>query len=177
MKSAYLTIMAVLCVNLAACATTIKHEYTWSEYEIAAGRVTAAADMGAGHEVRILKGQSNASTKMLGSIGPHNYYGTEENPTDGMAYQLSKELQKLKFVVAESAGKTLELAVIRSGNAQGMWKTAALLDFTVKFGDGKVKTYSVRNSSPGTVPRAFDGAVALAVIEVLNDPEVLAYLK
>jgi len=47
----------------------------------------------------------------------------------------------------------------------------------VKFGNGKTKSYTVRNSSPDTVYRTYNGAVALAVIEIINDPEVLTYIN
>jgi hypothetical protein len=177
MKNACLTVMAVLCVGLTGCQSIVKHPYSWSEYELTPGRVTAPAELGAGQEIQILKGKSDDSTKMLGSVGYHEYYGSEKDLTDGIAYQLSKELQKLKFVVKEPAAKSLEIALIRSGSAQATWTTAAILDFTVKFGNGKVKTYYVRNSSPSTVPRAFDGAVALAVMAILNDPEAISYIK
>jgi len=58
-----------------------------------------------------------------------------------------------------------------------MWRIAASLDFSVKFGDGKTKLYTVRNSSPSTVDQTYNGAVALAVLEIINDPEVLTYIN
>jgi len=177
MKYAYWTVLAILSVALTGCQTLIKHDYSWSEYALAPGRVTAPIGLGEGHDIQVLKGKSDHVTKLLGDVGHHEYYGTEENLTDGLAYQLSKELRKLKFVVKEPAGKSLEVAVIRSGSQPRTWTTLVTLDFTVTFGTGKVKTYSVRNSSPDTVPSAINGAVALAVLEILNDPEVIAYTR
>ncbi len=49
--------------------------------------------------------------------------------------------------------------------------------FEIKLGDGTSKTYEVRNSTPGTVDGLYNGAAALAVVEILKDADVLAYIN
>jgi len=144
---------------------------------LAPERVTSSPGFAENQEIQILKGKSNDADKILGSIGLHKYYGSKQALTDGIVDQLGRELQKRQVEVNGTAGKSLVIAVTRTSFEQGMRKIAATLDFTVKFGNGKVKTYYVRNSSPGTVPRTFNGALALAVLEIINDPEVIAYIK
>jgi len=48
---------------------------------------------------------------------------------------------------------------------------------TVELGSGVKKELKVRNSSPATVETAYNGAVALAVIEIMNNQEIMSYLK
>jgi hypothetical protein len=90
--------------------------------------------------------------------------------------QLSRELKERGLTVKDGAEKSLEIAVDDSHFERGMWNVAVTIEFTVAFGIGKVKHYSIRNSSPSTVGHTYDGAVALAVIEILDDSEVLAYV-
>ena len=110
-------------------------------------------------------------------IGPHQYYGSEQTLTDGIVDQLAKEMQKRQFNSTDTAKKSLDIAVNSSAFKQEMWEVAATIEYTVKFGNGKTKWYTVRNSSPTTVDRTYNGAVALAVLEIINDPEVLTYIK
>jgi hypothetical protein len=175
MKKMYILVVIVLCLSLTSCA--IKHDYVWSEYPIAAERVLIPVGTVQGQEVRILRGKSNDSKRFLGNVGVHQYYGSEQSLTEAIAEQFGKELQKLRCSVKDSAGKSLEITVNRAVFEQGMWKIAATIDFTVKFGNGKEKTFSVRNSSPGTVYGTYDGAIALGVIEMVNNSELMTYIK
>lgn len=173
MKNIYLSAIAVLCFGFAGCT----HKYVWSEYKINPDRITAQAGFAQGQKVSVLNGKSHGAVRVLGNIGMHKYTGTEQQLADAIADQLSQELRERQIEVVASAGKSLEITVDRTSFEQGMWMIAGSLDFEIKFGNGTVKNYFVRNSTPTNVPRAFNGAVALAVIEILNDPEVISYIK
>jgi hypothetical protein len=171
------TTLLVPVVLLLFTGCSIKHDYVWNEYPIEPGRVTSEIQFREGQPVSIVKGKSDSSKIELGYVGAHQYYGSVQSLTDGIAEQLASELEKRGLEVNAAAEKSLEIAVNRSRFDRGMWKIAAILDFTVAFGNGTTKSYSVRNSSPATVERTYNGAVAVAVIEILNDPDVLAYIN
>ena len=175
MKTKRNVFILLLFLVLAGCA--IKHDYTWNEYTISSDRMPSQDNITEGREIRIIKGKSDDSKIFLGSIGLHQYYGSEQSLTDGIADQLAKELQNKNLVINNTSGKSLELTVNRSNFEPGEWKRAATLEFTVEFGNGKTKSYTVRNSSPATVYRTYNGAVALAVVEIINDREVLTYIN
>lgn len=179
MKTKCKGFILVLLLVLSGCA--IKHDYTWNEYQITSDRMPSQNSITEGREIRIIKGQSDNSKEFLASVGAHHYYGSEQTLTDGIADQLAKELQSKNLVINNISEKSLEITVNRSNFELGWWKMAVTLEFTVKFRNGKSKSYTVRNSSPrttaGTVQRTYNGAVALAVIKIANDQEVLTYIN
>lgn len=152
------------------------HDYVWNEYPITQERISSQVSFTKGQEIRIIKGKSNDSKMFLGNVGVHHYYGSEQSLTDGIVDQLTREMRKKRLEIKNTAEKSLEITVNSSNFERGMWKIAATIEYTVKFGNGKTKSYTVRNSSPATVDRTYNGVVALAVIEIINDPEVLNYI-
>jgi len=175
MQSTYKPIVLILLLILTGCA--IKHDYVWIEYPITPERISSQKGFTEGQEIGIIKGKSNDSKIFLGNVGAHQYYGSEQSLTDGIVDQLAKEMRNKRLEIKNTAEKSLEITVNRSNFKRGMWKIAATIEFTVKFGNGKTKSYTVMNSSPATVDRTYNGAVALAVIEIINDPEVLTYIN
>lgn len=166
--------VVVFVTGLTGC--TIKHDYVWQEYPITEDRVTAAT-YSQGSKLNIIKGECNREVFMMGSIGPHEYYGSLQTLSDGIADQLAETLELKGITPDQASEKSLTIRVTHTDFEQGMWKVAATIDYEVAFTDGKIKKYSVRNSSPTTVEYTFNGAVALAVIEIMNDPEMLAYIN
>ncbi len=162
-------------VFLSGCA--IKHDYTWDEYVIQPERISSEVYFSAGQTIRVISGKSDDATFDLGNVGVHHYYGSHQLLADGIVAQLDIEMRKMQLEVDSTADKSLEIVVNNSNFESGMWKIAATLDCTVKFGNGKSKLYSVRNSSPGTVDRTYNGLVAVSVIDILNDPEVHSYIN
>jgi uncharacterized lipoprotein len=148
-----------------------------SSIQITPKRISSQNSFTEGQEIGIIKGKSNDSKIFLGNVGAHQYYGSEQSLTDGIVDQLAKEMRNKRLEIKNTAEKSLEITVNRSNFERGVWKIAATIEFTVKFGNGKTKSYTVRNSSPATVDRTYNGAVALAVIEIINDPEVLTYIN
>ena len=110
-------------------------------------------------------------------VGRHQYYATLQTLTNAVADHLSDQLESLNVQVGDESQKSIEIMVTGHSFEQGMWKIAATLDFEIKLGDGTSKTYEVRNSTPGTVDGLYNGAAALAVIEILKDADVLAYIN
>ncbi len=163
-------------LGLLACGCTIKHDYQWREYKIAPDRVSAPSTLGRGSAVSIINAQPNAESKMLGYIGGHQYYGSLNQLTDAVVTQLSQELGSRNVKVSDNAPKTLKVAVLNTKYTLGSWMLRVEMDLRVEAEDGYARTINVSNRSPGTVDGGFNGAVALGVIEILNDPKVIAYL-
>lgn len=176
-KNKLITTITFLSIFLLINGCSIKHDYAWQPYLITPERISPEASFIEGQEIRIIKGKSNNSKIFLGSVGPHEYYGSEQSLTDGIVDQLSREMRKKGLAIKSTGEKSLEITVNRSEFERGMWKIASTIEYTVKFGNGKAKSYTTRNSSPMTVDQTYNGAVALAVIEIINDPEVLNYIK
>jgi len=173
MRSTYKAVVPVLLLLLGGCA----HNYKWKEYPIAPERISSEDSFTEGMEISVIEGKSSDERVFLGNVGIHRYYGTEQMLTDGIVDQLAKEMGNRRLKIENAAEKSIEIAVTGSRFETGAWKIAATLEFTVKLGDGTTKSYSARNSSPATVPRTYNGVVAKAVIEILNDPKVLSYIN
>ena len=164
-----------LLLILASCS--IKHNYIWNEYPIAPGRISSEVNFDSGQEINIIKGTSNTEQMFLGNVGAHKYFGTEQSLTDGLVDQLAMEMRKRGIKINPESNKSIEIAVVRTVFERGMFKIAVTMDYTVKFGNGEIKTFSTRNSSPATVDKTYDGVVALAVIELIQDADILEYLE
>ncbi len=162
---------------LVLCGCTVKHDYVWNEYSIRSERLVSKNSFTEGQEIRIIKGKSDDSNKLFAKIAHHHYYGSDQFLTDGIADQLAKEMAKMRLTIKNQAEKSLEITVNSSNFKQGGFSSAVTLGLMIKFGNGKAKSYTVRNSSPGPLYRIYNGAVALAVIEIINDPEVLTYIN
>ncbi len=160
-------------VFLAGCS----HQYTWKEYPITSERITSAANYTEGTQVHVISGNASDEKITLASVGIHTYHGTYKNISDGLVEQLKKEFENLGVVVNETADKSIEVKVDQALYEQGMWKIAATLKYTITLGNGNSKVKTVRNSSPTNISHTFNGVVALAVIDIINDEEVVSYLN
>jgi hypothetical protein len=172
-------ICLALCLGLLlglATGCTFKHEYVWNEYPIQPDGMPANASFKTNQDLNVIRGESSKENIFLGDVGPHKYYGSEQTLTDGVAEQLSHELMKCGFGIKDGAKKSLEIAVTNTRFDRGLWVIAATIQFTLKLGNGKTKPYMVKSSSPTSVNDLYDGVVAQAVIAIINDPEVLAYV-
>lgn len=178
MQQIYKPVILISLLILAGC--TIKHNYVWDEFSIAPERISSLDSFTEGQELRIIKGKSDDSRILLGfyrQLDMHQFYGSLQSLTDGIATQLAREMRKKQLDIRNTAEKSLEITVDRVHFEPGTFAIAANIDFTVKFGNGKTKSYTVRNSSVKTLDQIYNGAVALAVIEIINDPEVRAYVN
>jgi hypothetical protein len=178
MQLIYKSIIMMLFVVLSGC---ISHEYVWNEYPLVSGRISPQLRFTEGRELNIIKGKSDNSRILLGKAGLHRYYGTRQSLTDGIAVQLAEEMRNKRLKIVNSAKKSLEIVVGESRFEPGFSMQGASIEVTVKFGDGKTKLFTVKNKSPqtgiDTVNRIYDGVVALSVIEIIHDPEVVSYIN
>lgn len=169
-----LFIVLLFIITLTGCS--IRHDYAWNEYQIAAAKWTAEDNFVKGQEVTLIEGKAETTEKLLGSVGAHKYYGNSQSLTHGIVEHLALELRKKQAVIQDSAEKTLKITVDSFTFERGMWMIAATINYTVSFGNGNSKLFTVRNSSPTTVDRTYNGVIANAVIQIIKDPEVRQYL-
>ena len=173
----FITFVLFLLLFPAGHAGAATHEYVWSEYPIDADRVSSQIVFAEGRELWVAAGKSGTARIVLASIGANEYFGSRQQLADAIVTQLTREMRNKGIRIVDTAGKSLEIKVDRTGYEMGLVKFAATIEFTVKFGNGSTKTYVVRNSTPGPVERAYNGAVALAVIRIMNDAEVFSYIN
>jgi hypothetical protein len=175
MRKAYKPVFLVLFLVLVSCAE--ERDYVWYEYPILSQWIPPQVSFTEGQDIKIIEGKSNDSKVFLGGVGRYRYYGSLQSLTHGITVQLAGEMGKKGLKVKNTAGKSLEVTVDRTNFKAGFVKTASTIEYTVKSGNGKTKPYTVTNSSGGMVDQAYNGAVALAVIKIMSDPEVLNYIN
>lgn len=166
-----------LCIAVLTGCGAIKHDYVWNKYEIAPAKWTPQDVFTEGQDVKLIEGNADKSNIVLGNVGLHHYYGNSQILTHGIVEHLAMELKGKNIEVKDTAKKSMEITVNSPSFEPGTWKMAGALNYTVKFGDGSQKTFTVKNSTPATVDRLYDGLIANAVIQIIKDPDVKQYLK
>lgn len=153
-----------------------KHDYVWAEYAILPERLSTVHQLVSGGKISLVNGQSDSTIRDLGNIGPHHYFGSLSQLTQAIIDQLSSELEDREITVAPGEERTLTINVVDAQVVRGVWRLRAELDVQVQTGD-HFRMISVGNKTPHTIPHGYNGAVALAVIEILNDPKIIAYIN
>jgi hypothetical protein len=81
-----------------------------------------------------------------------------------------------QIAVADTAKKSLRVNVTTVSTEAAIWVIRASLDFEVEAGNGYRLKRSIKHGSPTWIGRTLNGAVALAVIAILNDQKIVEYL-
>ena len=176
MNFKYKSLVILFLLFTSGCSPII-HEYQWKEYKLTADRLPTQDNFTQGRVVKIIKGESDKTRKHMGVVGRHQYYASLQMLTDGLADHLVTELQNKQIKIDDAATKSLKITVTQNSFVRGTWSISATLNFKVDFGNGKLKSFNVKNKSPGTVDRLYDGVVARSVIAIMEDTEVVAYLN
>jgi hypothetical protein len=127
--------------------------------------------------VALVNVQNLTSERLLGAVKIHKYYGSLRSLTDAVITSAKAELSKRNIPVANDAQKKLNVSVNDAKLVRGMWVIRSILDLKVVTGSGLEKVYHVENATPASVARAYDGAAALAVVEIFSDEDIISYLK
>jgi hypothetical protein len=168
-------LVIIFLVFMAGCSTRLAYE--WTEYRIQSSRITTSDWFVKENSVSIINTQTDDTPVVLASMGGQILDGSLKQLTDSIVAQLTRELKKRKITVSRDASKSLEIKVVGTGFEQGMWKVRANLNVHLQAGNNYAKDFLASNSTPTTLNQAFDGAIALAVIDILNNPDILAYLQ
>ncbi|MDH3621125.1 MAG: hypothetical protein OEV34_16060 [Gammaproteobacteria bacterium] len=156
--------------------SAITHEYTPTIYALEDTRITTVTSDEL-ESVAIINAQDDQTRFFLGEIGRHKYWGNLNQLTQTMVQTCETELLQRGIRAQDGADKSLSFSVDAATLDRGMWVVRGVWDVTVTTGSGLTKQYHVENPTPNTVPRAHNGAAALAIIDILQDPEIIAYLK
>jgi hypothetical protein len=177
MRQVYQLLIMILIPMFFGCA--IKHEYVWREMPIKNEVMPPEVILKEGKVIDIIKGKSDDEKIMIGSVPPHQYFATEQLLTDAIADQLSIELRKRDVEIKPACEKIIEIAVDSFQFERNLFigRICTTLDIKVKLGKDKNKLLKVYSCTPSTVNRLYDGVVQVAVMDILKDLDVLAYIN
>lgn len=150
------------------------HYYVPKQYPATEGMVP---DFTSNNAVAIINAQSPGKVELIGSQGFHKWMGDLRLWTDTAIGVLENELQIRKVSVTGDATKELKLSVTHASVFFGFATIRCVLSLKVDTGEGYSREFEGNNSSPWTLYRACDGAVTRAVEAMLNDEEILSYIK
>ncbi|MFH2057523.1 MAG: hypothetical protein ABIJ59_01310 [Pseudomonadota bacterium] len=172
------TALTIIFTILISGCGPFKHDYVWTEYKINDSRITTSDAFIKKDSVSLINAQPNIDTFLIAHLGAHRYYGSLNQLTEAVITHLKKELRKHNITVSPDASKTIQIKVVKTDFIRGGWKVRANLEVNLKAGNNYTKDILASNSTPTmAADQAFDGAVALAVIDILNNPDILAYLQ
>lgn len=166
MKTGAAVIAAVL---LSGCGTMA---FTPTEYPLRAGLI---AERPVNGTVSITNGQPSSDQAIVYNYGGSKLATTYNAITQLMVDQASGELAKAA-TTSSGPAKTIDLKVtaLKSTYIAFFWKSE--MKYTAVLGGAKTLEKVVNHGTGGGVHQNLNGSVADAVVDLLNDPAVLAYL-
>lgn len=99
--------------------------------------------------------------------------------TDVAIQIADRELAARGMQIGPGGSRNLELSVTKARYRVGWVKITTDIELSVKAGNGYTATYTGVNSSvlAAAPKRQIDGAMMRVVVEMLKDPELVAYLR
>ena len=170
-----LIVMAVTVVLLSACSAQ-KHRYVPRVLTTDPTSFTALNGVNVRGPVALLNGQQEDAEMLLGEKGVNEYYGSLKDLTETVVITAGRELAKRQISTASDAATSLSIRVTSAASTSSLLDVEAKLELEVVAGSGVTRRIKVTNKTPGSVLRAYNGAVSLAVIEILSDAAILGYL-
>jgi hypothetical protein len=167
--------LAVLLSALALGCTTTQ-DWVWRERPIPADLLPGLASWIPQASIAVVNDQPDAEPRTLGVHGRFELLGSARELTQAIVDQLSGELQRRSAIVHFGASRYLALAVLRNRVIVGARTRRAILEVRLVTGGGYENTYVVDHRTPYDMAYAYNEAISLAVIQVLEDPQVIAYL-
>jgi hypothetical protein len=166
-----LKIVATLLITaeLAGCGT---RPFTPQEYPLDAGLVPKLTLNGS---VQVSNSQPSTTEAIVYSYGGSQLASNYKDITQLMVAQTKKELAKNGKLTSSAKSKTIDLKVthLLSRYIAFYWKSE--ITYTVNLGgSGTIEKTSTHGS--GSVIQDLNGCIAEAVMDLLNDPKVIAYL-
>ncbi|MBW1849057.1 MAG: hypothetical protein JRJ27_18425 [Deltaproteobacteria bacterium] len=154
----------------AACS----HYYVPKQYPVKAGM---APDFTGNKSIHIINAQETPNMKLIATQGFHKYLGDMQLWTNTAVGLLRDELESRNIQVTDTATKTIKLKITQANAYFGFATIRCILALEVETSEGHRKTFEGNNTSPWTLWRACDGAVTLAITAMLNDDEILRFIK
>ncbi len=158
---------------LAALLVGCTHRYVQKEYVIDTERI---APFQTGAPVRLVSDQPSSEEQIVFRNMGHKFLTDYAAVNDVLLAQLEKEIRKRGGAVTPDAAKVLRVTVIEMSGHAGFATLDASLRTRLQVGDAAPRELLVANTSPADVYRAFNGAIARTVMEILSDRQVLNFL-
>jgi len=168
-------ITGITFIFIAMFVFACSHDYKWVEYGIAPDRIRSANRLNSGR-IDVINAQNDKEPRIIASIGVHKWYGTLHQLSEAIVTQLTDELEAHKVQVARDSQKSIKIRVEKFEFIQAFWGVRANMNTNVAAGDDYKREINVTNFTPVSVDNAYNGAVALTVIEILNDPQIIEYI-
>ncbi len=149
--------------------------YTPGVYEIAEDRVTPFAIDGSLEVISIQESDPDRKYIFF-QPGLAKWHTDRAQVSEALAAQLSGEIARQGGQVVSPADRTMKIAVPRVSLTPATWVSVADLFVQVSLDGGPLRQFQVKNKSPGNIWRVMNGGIAIAVIEILNDPDVRSWL-
>ncbi|MFO7605815.1 MAG: hypothetical protein R6W72_05920 [Desulfurivibrionaceae bacterium] len=155
------------------------HDYSWRKYPIAPERVSLATALKPGKSINIIEENTGSERRLLGTVGPHKYFGSNQQLAQGILVQISEELTLREIKVSGNTRKSLKISVLDAHMTEGIMMRNVDMEVRVAAGNGYERIFTVSNRSPtsASADYSYNGAVALVVIDVLNDEKILGYIN
>ena len=127
--------------------------------------------------ISLINAQESSDDVLFLHFGAHKYFGNLQKWTDTAIAITKRELADREMNIVEDSPKSLKLSIETAKGTIGLYVARCETTLRAETGDGYVQTYKGDNRSPVTIYRAADGAVMRAVVEMLRDEKIIAYLK
>ena len=159
----------VLAIILQACGTM---PYVPTQYALRDGLI---ASIDANGPTTVSNAQPATDPVIVYSYGGTKLQSDLKAITETMVQQTNGEIAKNAKVKAGGKPKTIALKVNSLLSVYGFysWKSSIVFDATL--GDGKVVSKTVTHGS-GSLQQDLNGCIAEGVMNLLNDPQVRAYM-
>ncbi len=167
-------IKVILLISIIALSFGCSHYYVPSQYPVKAGTVP---DYAGQKSIHIINAHKTSNVKLLAAQGIHKYLGDMQLWTDTAVGVLQSELESKNIQVTDTANKFISLKITHANAYWGFATIRCIVTLEVETSAGHKKTFEGNNTSPWTLYRACDGAVTRAIIAMLNNDEILRFIK
>jgi predicted amino acid racemase len=161
---------------LGGCSTT-KHRYQPTLYGTDPSELAALNRLSVAQPIAVINAQQKDTVVLLGAKGVNELHGSLQDLTETIVMNANRELTKRSIGTNPGSPTALNIRVTAASSDSTVLDVEATLEVEVVTGSGLTKNIKVTNKTPGSVPRAFNGAASLAVIEIFSDPDIFAYLS
>jgi len=168
--NAKLLIIIVTTLFLSACGT---RPYIPQEYPLRDGLIP---QLSVNSSVTVNNSQDSTTEAIVYSYAGTSLASNYKDITQLMVQQAGKEISKSFSLDSSDNEKTIDLQVnyLKSTYIAFFWKSE--LKYTAVLGNN-ISINKTVNHSSGVLIQDLNGCIAESVIDLLNDPEVLAYLS
>ena len=171
-----LTVVVLSALLIAGCSST-KHRYRPSITPVEPSSLASLNRLTVQRPIAVLNAQQQDDEVLLGKKGVNEFYGSLKDLTETIVINANRELTKRSIGTNPGSPTLLNIRVTAASSDSTILDVEAELEVEVVAGSGMTKRIKVTNKTPGSVPRAYNGAASLAMIEIFSDPEILGYLS